>query len=296
VGARCLLSNISGKYNTAVGKDALYSNTTGNYNTAVGKNALYSNTTGKNNTAIGSNAGYNCNGDGNVFIGKYAGYSYSGDSALYIDDANNSIPLIYGDFNSRRLGFGTKTPGAKLEINSNSGESPLWARINNSTKLKVHSNGSVSIGTPQEGPGNGLISHGNMIPTDHRSYDLGTSTKAWDDIYYDDLHNMGASAFGGRNPSEEILNYPPKEKLPGSFDYKTERGDVELDPNSMPPGLADEGSLLTDEMTSYNYKTNYEQQILINHQKKEIETLKNEIETLKKLLQNLENKMLKTEK
>jgi hypothetical protein len=142
----------------------------------------------------------------------------------------------------------------------------------------------VSIGTFEQGPQNGLIAHGDMVPTNHKTYDLGTNTKAWDDIYYDDLHNMGASAFGNRNPSEEILNYPPKEKLPGSFDYKTERGDVELDPASLPPGLAEENSLLTDEISSYNYKTNYEQQLQINELKAIVKKQNEQIEALLELL------------
>ena len=148
----------------------------------------------------------------------------------------------------------------------------------------------------KEGAKNIFIDNGAMLPETHRTQNLGSSTKAWNDIYYDDLHNMGASAFGGRTPSEEIVNYPPKEKLPGSFDYKTERGDVELDPASVPPGLADNRSLLTDEMASYNYKTNYEQQLIINKQKEIINKQNKKIEKLETLLIKLEQRVSGLEK
>ena len=63
-----------------------------------------------------------------------------------------------------------------------------------------------------------------------------------------------------------------------------ENGDIEMDPGSLPPGLAGENFILTDEMASYNYKTNYEQQVIINQQKARIEALEERIKRLEKLL------------
>ena len=307
IGYKSLYNNSDGRYNTAIGVTALFSNTSGSYNEAFGWNALFHNTSGRNNaaygmyalesntygsynTALGDSAGYQNNGFGNVFIGYKAGASKTGENnTLYIDNDDNTTPLIYGDFSSREIGFGTTSPGAKLEIRSATDESPLWVRINTVTKLKVHSNGSVSIGTYEEGPANGLISHGDMIPTSHKSYDLGTSTAAWDDIYYDDLHNMGAAAFTDREVTKELLNYPPKPKPAGAFDEKTEKGLKELDPNSVPPALKDGYDLLTDEMTTYNYKANYEQQVIIEKLNKKVENQKNKIKSLEKRIERLES-------
>ena len=41
----------------------------GSYNAAIGDHALLNNITGSFNTALGRNAGYNATGSGNVFIG-----------------------------------------------------------------------------------------------------------------------------------------------------------------------------------------------------------------------------------
>jgi hypothetical protein len=283
-GALSLHDNTTGDNNTANGSSAMYSNMTGDDNTAIGRYSLFY-STGNENTAIGCEAGYNnSSGSGNVFIGFRAGHSSAGSDNLYIDNTDNSIPLIYGDFSSRRVAFGTDSPEAKLDVRSVSGEDALRVRVGTTTRLRVHANGSVSIGTSSEGPAAGLESLGNIEPNSHKGADLGANGKAWDDIYYDDLHDQGASAFAGRQLTVEIIDHPPTEKLPGSFDYKTERGDVELDPKSMPPGLSDENSLLTDEISSYNYKTNYEQQLIINKQKEKIESLEERLRKLEKLI------------
>ena len=63
----------------------------------------------------------------------------------------------------------------------------------------------------------------------------------------------------------------------------------------MPPGLADENSLLTDEISSYNYKTNYEQQLIINAQKEKIESLEKENNEIMQLLKKLEQRLSRIE-
>ncbi len=288
MGSLSMYSNIGGENNSAIGYWSLYANTSGDRNTAIGYGALKSNPSGDHNTAIGYGAGYSNSGSDNVFIGYKAGYNATGDSLLYINNSDNSTPLIYGNFSSSRIGFGTTSPDAKLDVRSLVGEDALRVRVGTATKLRVHANGSVSVGTSSEGPAQGLESLGNIEPNSHKGADLGADGKAWDDIYYDDLHNQGASAFLGRQLTDEIVNHPPTGKLPGSFDYKTERGDVELDPKSMPSGLADDNSLLTDEISSYNYKTNYEQQIIINEQKEKIRILENRLQELEKLADRIE--------
>jgi hypothetical protein len=290
-GYNALTSNSDGDYNTAIGVQALHDNSGGYSNTAIGNSALYSNQSGYQNTAIGRRAGYNSTGDGNVFIGFEAGYSATGDNKLYLDNDNNSIPLIFGDFSLRRIGLGTVSPGATLEIQSSgTTEDPFRVRVGSSTKLRVWSgSGSVSIGINTEGPTDGLLVRGDVVPRYHKDADLGADGVAWDNVYHDDLYNQGASAFEGRNLTDEILEHPPKPKKPGSFDYQTERGDVELDPGAMPEGLSDQNSLLTDEIASFNYKTNYEQQLQIVKLEQENETLRNIIADLEKRLSELES-------
>jgi hypothetical protein len=91
---------------------------TGNGITAVGYQSLFSNGTGNNNTAIGWGAGYNnSSGSANVFLGYKAGFNETGSDKLYIANSEVNPPLIYGDFTAGRVGIGTITPGAALEIN-----------------------------------------------------------------------------------------------------------------------------------------------------------------------------------
>ena len=71
------------------------------------------------------------------------------------------------------------------------------------------------------------------------------------------------------------------EKKAGAFDEFTDKGLKELDPASLPKELTKDNALLIDEMTTYNYKANYEQQ-------QQIETLKNENAELKARLDKLE--------
>jgi hypothetical protein len=217
-----------------------------------------------------------------------------GTNDLYLIDLTQPTHLKRVTFErSGKVGIGTTTPSAKLDIYAETGEDPLRLRINGTTKVRVHDNGSVSIGTDNQGPTDGLLSNGNIVPRTHKGADLGTDGNAWDDIYYDDLHNQGASAFVDREPFKEIINYPPQGKTKGDFDYKTDKGAIELDPESMPPGLADDNSLLTDEISTYNYKTNYEQQLIINKQEKEIKQQRLLIQDLLKRINALENKINK---
>jgi hypothetical protein len=110
-------SNTTGSLNTFSGRRAGYSNTEGQSNTFLGGSAGYSNTTGNYNTAVGYWAGrLNSTGSGNVFIGYSAGYSENGSNKLYIANSSTNPPLIYGDFNTGRVGIGTTSPDAKLVV------------------------------------------------------------------------------------------------------------------------------------------------------------------------------------
>ena len=109
-----------------------------------------------------------------------------------------------------------------------------------------------------------IDSTGTLRPSTHKGSDLGANGTAWDDLYYDDAFNQGSAAFTDRSVAEEILLYPPVEKTPGMFDYMTERGLVELNPDYLPPDLQQDFNIIIDEMVTYLYKGTYEQQLLIN--------------------------------
>ncbi len=117
LGINALLFTDQGYYNTGTGLDALVYNTTGSDNTANGYFCLLNNTTGNNNVGLGENAGhFNAAGSGNVFLGYRAGYNETGSNKLYIANDSTNPPLIFGDFSLGKVGIGTITPAAKLEI------------------------------------------------------------------------------------------------------------------------------------------------------------------------------------
>ncbi len=150
VGRESGKSTTTGSSNTCVGESSGSSNTTGDNNTYIGKGAgawqingrlnvflggqagLYS-TGGNNNIHIGWNTGAHSNGNNNIVMGFMAAYGSLLDSnnviigynagmsnldgvsnTLWMANNNSSDPLIYGNFNTGFLGFGTITPTSKL--------------------------------------------------------------------------------------------------------------------------------------------------------------------------------------
>jgi trimeric autotransporter adhesin len=118
IGAYALHDANLGLNNIAIGYQSLPSNKTGSDNVALGANTLYNNITGSQNISIGTEAGLNSLGDGNVFIGHKAGIDEIGDNKLYIDNNFSSIPLLFGDFETGRIGINTKEPESALSIDS----------------------------------------------------------------------------------------------------------------------------------------------------------------------------------
>ena len=129
-GYQALYSNILGRRNTAIGYKALYYHGREDDNTAAGYMAGYldgySGTSGTGNTYIGAYAGKNVDGgsnntiigfqagegydspaptfSGNVFIGAYAGrFNRYESNRLIIDNQWEGEPLIYGEFDNRKL-------------------------------------------------------------------------------------------------------------------------------------------------------------------------------------------------
>jgi len=67
------------------------------------------------------------------------------------------IPLMAAGQN---IGIGVIVPSDKLHINAATGEDALRVQVNNLTKLRVWSNGGVSVGSPV----NGLYVNGSIQP------------------------------------------------------------------------------------------------------------------------------------
>jgi len=117
LGTSASARNSSGGSNVAIGRFALFDNETGSYNVAVGADALeYGGVADTKNVGIGFEAGYLSVGSSNVFLGHQAGKNSSGSNRLIIANGSNSTPLIYGEFNSGKIGIGTTTPDTTLHI------------------------------------------------------------------------------------------------------------------------------------------------------------------------------------
>ncbi len=87
IGYRSAIESDMGERNTFVGS-------------CTGENAV----TSDENTYLGFEAGNQNDGSGNVFIGNRAGYLESScNNKLYIDNTATSAPLIYGEFDARKL-------------------------------------------------------------------------------------------------------------------------------------------------------------------------------------------------
>jgi len=108
------LSDNTGQYNTAIGDQASYSMSSGNSNTTLGKSAGYSLSSGSNNICVGYQAGNNLTtGSYNVLIGN--------DVQPPSNTANHQMVLgnastLYGDLYNYRIGIGTWTPHAALQL------------------------------------------------------------------------------------------------------------------------------------------------------------------------------------
>ena len=85
--------------------------------------------------------GYNATGPGGVHV----------NTRLTIDTLGN-------------MGIGASSPVTRLQVNSLAGQSPFRVDVAGITKLQVHSNGGVSIGSSTAPPSNGMYVAGSIYP------------------------------------------------------------------------------------------------------------------------------------
>ncbi len=91
-----------GSHNTLIGSSSGETITSGSGNILLGNQAGYQ-TNGNYNVSIGWLSGYSTTGSGNVFLGCLAGFHETGSDKLYIENTDNSKPLIWGDFANDKL-------------------------------------------------------------------------------------------------------------------------------------------------------------------------------------------------
>ena len=86
------------------------------------------------------------------------------DIGLYFQVANKNIINLRSNeiYLSENTGIGITPSDSRLHVNSKSGQAPLNVHVDGSTKFKVHSNGSISVGAATTGPANGMYVNGNI--------------------------------------------------------------------------------------------------------------------------------------
>jgi hypothetical protein len=222
VGLSAMEKNTDGERNTAVGYLALLENSAGTKNTAVGSESLYF-TGGSENAALGYGAGGNdfgssnrntyvgsfagsfignnpvksdnvmigykagsaSTGSGNVFIGREAGTGVTASNKLYIENSPAAVPLIYGDFDTERVGIGMNTPDDALSVRATPADNAFRVQVGTSTKLRIFNNGSISLGSNNAG-----VSADDVYV--HNQLGLGVSSP----VYRLELPNSTANAEG----------------------------------------------------------------------------------------------------
>jgi trimeric autotransporter adhesin len=127
-----LFNNNVGGYNTATGYEALFENTSGGSNTASGSQALQNNSTGAGNTGMGFNSGYpkdnsSITGSNNSFLGTVTALSTGSlnnataiGAYAFVAESNalvlGSINGVNGAIANTKVGIGTTTPQAELDV------------------------------------------------------------------------------------------------------------------------------------------------------------------------------------
>jgi len=288
VGYQSMINSASGEHNTAIGSKALYNSYNGVSNTAIGSGSLFSNLHHEN-TAIGSGSGSLNDGSNNIFIGFNAGMHETGSYKLYIESSEIENPLIYGEFdndivvmNANSLTINNVGNGAMLFIKSSGSNRPSTQYyLDDTYKTSTGYNIVHDAFYIYHANHNVFIKDGNILPDAHITSDLGADGTAWNNVYAHNYVTQGSAAYTDRKVTDELLNHPPVAKKDGDFDAKS-NGLYELNPQSLPANLHTANGLKIDEIATYNYKANYEQQKQINELKKLVEKQQKIIDQLLK--------------
>ncbi|MEL6987613.1 MAG: hypothetical protein AAGK97_07250, partial [Bacteroidota bacterium] len=151
--------NMTGNDNTNVGTSAGYSNASGSFNVNIGSRANINNT-GSQNVTVGAFAGnFNNTGSGNVFLGYQAGYNETGSDKLYIANDTSSLPLLYGEFDNKKLII-----RENLETyNPNNNEIAIYGQASGSGATAIRGEASNSSGTGKGGEFTSIATGGTGV-------------------------------------------------------------------------------------------------------------------------------------
>src|SRR5690606_3098967 len=83
--------------------------------------------------------------------GRGAGTQVTASNKLYIENSSAAVPLIYGDFDTERIGIGMNTPDDALSVRARPADNALRVQVGSSTKLRIFNHGSISLGSNNAG-------------------------------------------------------------------------------------------------------------------------------------------------
>lgn len=203
IGSKALNCNIYGTNNNALGTNALGGNTTGNGNVGIGNNTLINNKIGNFNIAIGNSAGYYVerNTSYKLFIASHPVESdYICDNPL----GSGLIPLVYGDLNQNNLRFGIAVSGLHNEstLQVSGGIAPRYNNIDNIGTANYRFKNLYLINSIQFADNNSItyssdnqsfIFNNTLVPSNHRSYNLGSNDRQWGSGHFYDIYVSGTA-------------------------------------------------------------------------------------------------------
>ena len=218
-GYAALRSNYQSSGNAAFGSQSLSCNIYGSNNAGFGYKSLGANIDGFGNVGLGSFAlNKNKNGNFNIAIGNGAGYyvDKNTNNKLYIgahpvDETHvcanplgsGFTPLLHGDLSSSELclGVGTRTLNSRTfgVLQTSGNIAPTLGDIfdigHTSYRWRdVHLAQSVlfpSAAITNNGPE--IVISGDLMPFDHKAYQLGKNHALWNKAFIEDLHVSGTA-------------------------------------------------------------------------------------------------------
>ena len=275
-GTSSLSSNTTGGYNSAFGENSLPSNTTGTANNALGWGALFSNTTGSYNTAVGyTNLGYNTTGDWNTGLG---------DRCLFSNTTGSGNTAV-GHFS----GFSNTSGINNTFFGANSGGSTFTAE--NQTAIGFGASGQAD---------NSVVLGNDDVTAVYMAEDRGAKIYAGEGDFSGDIVTAGnITVSSDIRLKKDIVNLPStidniKSLRPVSYSKKnslnseeygsTEVGFIAQELQEVYPDMVSEDES-EDSLLSVSYlelipvliKAIQEQQVMIERQQKQIESLENVI-------------------
>ncbi len=209
LGALAMQKASSSGNNISIGFQSMFSNETGGHNVSIGTGALAANIHGGSNVSLGSLSGYKSTGSGNVFIGFQAGYAEQGNNKFILNNDANRTPLIYGDFETGKLGINTNTLTIKSSTANSSGlrftnltnQSPAG---NSSGKvLSVNQSGDVVLVNDREGSSVTATTYWNASGSDIVNSNSGT-TKIANGLQLGAFQNMSGKFLGLDNSGNVV--------------------------------------------------------------------------------------------